>query len=271
MLGMSVIAISSRENPHIKAAVRLRVSAAQRCALGTFFLEGFRLCADALASGYVPEELYLTAAARAKYDTAPLEQSARQVFEITESVAQKLGDTQSPQGVFAICAAKPVQAPFACEWGCRRGGGGAPSFFVALETLQDPGNLGAIARTAEALGFSGLLCGSGCDIFHPKALRASMGALLRLPVTRTGDLPSLLRSGSLPCYAAVPDRDARSVLSCDFTRGGIAVVGSEGHGLSREAIDACGHKITVPMPGRAESLNAAAAATILMWEMVRKP
>jgi len=253
--------ISSRENPHIKGAVHLRASAAQRRALGKFFLEGFRLCADALASGYTPEALYLTPAAREKYDTTQLEQHSAQVFEISESVAQKLGDTQTPQGIFAICSIKPPSL----EGGGPKGRG----VYIALENLQDPGNLGAVVRTAEALGLAGLLLTGGCDIHHPKALRASMGALLRLPALHTEDLPAALRESGLPCYAAVPDRNALSVLDCDFTGGGILVIGSEASGLTPETLAACGHRITVPMPGRAESLNAAAAATILMWEMVR--
>jgi len=289
-----MIAITSRENPHIKAAVRLRVSAAERCALGKFFLEGFRLCADALESGYAPDELYLTAAAREKYGTAPLERAAGQVFEVSEGVARKLADTQHPQGVFAVCGGNPPpvethccaspdkKAVFRSETHSQKEEthsqkeethssaslqtGGK---YIALENLQDPGNLGAVARTAEALGLDGLIAGSGCDPYHPKALRVSMGALLRLPVLRTDDLPAALRESALPCYAAVPDRDAQSVAACDFRSGGIVVIGSEGHGLTPEAIAACEHRITIPMAGRAESFNAAAAATILMWEMVR--
>jgi len=294
--------IASRDNPHIKAAVRLRGSAAQRRALGKFFLEGFRLCADALGSGCAPQELFLTAAAREKYDTAALESAARRIFEITDSVAQKLGETQHPQGVFAVCGiqearGKKQEASVSCGAAGKKqearekqeargkkqeasvscgAAGKKQDFFrpagryVALENLQDPGNLGAAARTAEALGLDGLVAGSGCDTYHPKALRASMGALLRLPVLRADDLPGVLRSSGLPCYAAVPERDARSVLICDFTRGGIVAIGSEGHGLTPETIAACGCKITIPMAGRAESLNAAAAATILMWEMARQ-
>jgi len=260
MLGMPVIAISSRDNPHIKTAVRLRDS--DRCAPGRFFLEGFRLCTDALASGYAPEQMFLTAQAREKYETAPLEQAAAQTFEITESVAEKLGDTRSPQGVFGVFQMQDARCKMQdFFWASGR--------YIALENVQDPGNLGAIARTAEALGMAGLLVSGGCGVFHPKALRASMGALLRLPVMQTQDLPTELRICGLPCYAAVPDRDAQSVLDCDFTQGGVIVIGSEAHGLSSEAIDACERKITVPMPGRAESLNAAAAATILMWEFRR--
>jgi len=259
MSDMPVIAISSRDNPHIKAAVRLRDSAAERCAPGSFFLEGFRLCADALASGYAPERLFLTPAARERYPTASLEQAAAQVFEIAEAVARKLGDTQHPQGVFGVFGRQAAKQNF---WQPKGN-------YIALENIQDPGNLGAIARTAEALGLHGLLLCGCCGAFHPKALRASMGALLRLPVTQAGDLPAALRDSALPCYAAVPDRDARPILDCDFTQGGVIVVGSEAHGLSQEAIAACPYKITVPMPGGAESLNAAAAAAILMWEMVK--
>jgi TrmH family RNA methyltransferase len=260
MIGMADIAVTSRENPHVKAAVRLRVSAADRCALGKIFLEGFRLCADACASGCAPEQLFLTASAREKYDTTALEQASAHTFDITDAVAQKLADTPHPQGVFAVCGTKEPNADFRLSNGR----------YIALENLQDPGNLGAAARTAEALSFNGLAVGSGCDPHHPKALRASMGALLRLPILRTNDLPAALRSSGLPCYAAVPDRDAPSVLACDFTRGGVLAVGSEGHGLSPETLAACAHKVTIPMPGRAESLNAAAAATILMWEMAKQ-
>ncbi|MDR2687703.1 MAG: RNA methyltransferase [Oscillospiraceae bacterium] len=258
---MSVIAISSRDNPHIKAAVRLRDSVAGRCAPGRFFLEGFRLCADALASGYAPAQVFLTQAARGKYLTAPLEQAAAQVFEITGAVAEKLGDTRHPQGVFGVFEVHEARPGDFWRAGGR---------YVALEGVQDPGNLGAVARTAQALGIAGLLVSGGCDIFHPKALRASMGALLRLPAMRAGDLPAALRACGLPCYAAVPDREARPVLHCDFTQGGVIVIGSEAHGLSDEAVNACACKITVPMPGGAESLNAAAAAIILMWEMARQ-
>jgi len=249
------ITISSRDNPHIKAAVRLREAAGDDM---LFFLEGFRLCADALDSGYAPEQVFITPAAREKYAAAPLEQAAGQVFEITEGVAQKLGDTRNPQGVFGVFQKQEKQV----RWQPR-------GKYIALENVQDPGNLGAISRTAEALGIDGLLVCGGCDVFHPKALRASMGALLRLPVTRTRDLPADLRVSNLPCYAAVPDREAQSILACDFAQGGVIVIGSEAHGLSGEALAVCAYKITVPMPGRAESLNAAAAATILMWEMVR--
>jgi TrmH family RNA methyltransferase len=246
--------ITSKENPNVKDAVRLRESASERRKQGLFFLEGYRLCADALACGYVPETLFVTEAARRKY---PLEYENATL--VTAPVAQKLGDTTHPQGVFGIFAAKGQAGGF---W---RDGG----LYIALENVQEPGNLGAIARTAQALGLDGLLACGGCDLYHPKALRASMGALLRLPVLWAGDFAAALRGSALPCYAAVPDTGAFPVTQCDFTRGGVVAVGNEGGGLTEEAVAACGQKITIPMGGWAESLNAAAAAAILCWEMVR--
>jgi TrmH family RNA methyltransferase len=191
-----------------------------------------------------------------------LEQASAHTFEITEQVAQKLADTQSPQGVFAICAQPPSLARGVPE--------GRGELCLALENLRDPGNLGAAARTAQALGLHGLLLSGGCDIYHPKALRASMGALLRLPVSHVDDLPAALRASALPCYAAVPDAGALPVTACDFTRGAVVVIGSEADGLTPETIAACTRQVTIPMPGRAESLNAAAAATIIMWEMTKQ-
>ena len=262
--------ITSKDNPQVKAAVRLRENARARREQGLFFLEGFRLCADAIASGYLPQTLFITEAARQKYgvpESPSLPEES--CLLIADAVAQKLGDTSTPQGIFGIFQTVQSQPDF---W--QPGGK-----YIALEQVQDPGNLGAIARTAEALGLDGMLVSGGCDVHHPKALRASMGSLLRLPVMETDDLAETLASEALasyalPCYAAAPDNSAMPVGGCDFSKGAVIVIGNEGNGLSEEAIAACntssGGSTTIPMRGKAESLNAAAAATILMWEMMRQ-
>jgi len=232
-------------------AVRLRESARARREQGLFFLEGWRLCVDALESGYAPEVLYVTETAREKYPVAH-----ENVMIVSEAVAQKLADTQSPQGVFGVFEMQDAGAQELHK--C-----------IALENLQDPSNLGAIARTAEALGIDGLIVSGGCDVYHPKALRASMGALLRLNVTQIEDLPRFLRESELPSFAAVPEQDAAPLPCCDFSGGAIVVIGNEGSGLSEEAITACTHLLTIPMRGKSESLNAAAAAAIILWEMCK--
>jgi len=247
--------ITSRENLQIKLAVQLRESAKARREHSLFFLEGYRLCADAIESGFAPQALYVTETAREKYTI-----EGENITLIAEHVAQKLADTQSPQGVFGVfgqnlspCENHPI----------------AEGNYLALENLQDPANLGAIARTAEALGLDGLIASGGCDVHHPKALRASMGALLRLPVVQVDNLPTWLRESKLISYAAVLCEDAMVLPCCDFTQGCVVAIGNEGNGLTDEAVAACTHKLTIPMTGKAESLNAAAAATIFMWEMVK--
>ena len=139
--------------------------------------------------------------------------------------------------------------------------------------MQDPGNLGTILRTAEALGIGRVvLLGDCCDPLSPKALRASMGAVFRLGLSlepsRQG-LFSRLRGEGFRLLASVPDSAALPVTEVDFSQGPCAVfIGNEGNGLSQETIAQC-RRVTIPMAGRAESLNASAAATILLWEMAR--
>ena len=138
---------------------------------------------------------------------------------------------------------------------------------------KDPGNLGTTLRTAEALGIrSVFLLGEGCDLFSPKALRASMGAVFRLSLVLERDpkrLKTLLEGYTL--HAAVPDSGATPVTEIDFSTGLHAIlIGNEGNGLTEETISLCHDRITIPMRGRAESLNASAAANILLWELCRK-
>ena len=141
--------------------------------------------------------------------------------------------------------------------------------YVALWDLQDPGNVGTILRGADAMGLSGvILSESCCDLYNLKTIRAAMGSLFRIPVMRV-DLAAFLKESGLRSYAAVVDADARPVGTADF-KGAVAVIGNEGNGLSKEQAFLCSERITIPMAGNAESLNAAMAATILMWEMARR-
>ena len=112
----------------------------------------------------------------------------------------------------------------------------------------------------------------GCDIYNPKALRASMGALFRLPVKvckNLNDEIALCKNVGIDSFATVPDREADDITKTDFSKGAFCIIGNEGNGVSKEIIDVCDKKITIKMQGRAESLNAAAAASITMWELVK--
>ena len=254
------LSIRSRDNDKVKWAARLVAQSRFRKETGLFVLEGLRLCLDAVRTGCRPVAVFYTAERR-----AGLDELLRQgdCFEVTGPVFSKISDTQSPQGVLCVLRQQEASAFAPAPDG----------HYVLLDRVQNPQNLGAVARTAEALGVQGLLVsGDGCDVYSPKAQRAAMGSLLRLPVWVYPSLEEpigTMRSAGLPVYAAVPDSQARRVFDCDFTSGAGVVIGNEANGLRPEILECCDERVTIPMPGRAESLNAHAAAAILLWEMAR--
>lgn len=256
--------ITSVSNDTIKLCVRLRDSVRARRERGLFFLEGARLCADAARSGYEPAYLFYTQQAHDRYaqylaDILPHTGAA---YEVSAAVAGKLADTRTPQGVFAVFRIPAEHQSGPLEHGA----------YVALEQVQDPGNLGAICRTAEAIGVQGVLLSGCCDRYNPKAQRAAMGSLLRLKLYDIPDLPAYLEAcgaAGFKTYASVPDSGALPVTQADFTGDVITVIGNEGSGITEQTGAACARRITIPMGGRAESLNANSAAAILIWEMMR--
>lgn len=255
--------ITARTNEKIKYAVRLGESASFRKKNGEFFLEGARLCFDAAKNGVEIRQAFFTAAALEKYSayTQSIIATGCICCEISGDVAKKLSDTENPQGVFCVCRMKELRSALDLS-----------GKYLALENLQDPSNLGAVSRTAEALGLSGLIISGGCDVYNPKAMRAAMGSLLRIPLIETDNLVSLLedsKANGMHTYASVPRSDAEDIRKVNLDGGVIICVGNEGSGLSRAVIDACMAAVTIPMGGRAESFNASAAAAILAWELMR--
>ena len=260
-----MLKLTSRNNEKIKNAVKLCNDSSERKRTGCFFLEGLRLCCDAALNGHIAETVFVTENALANHgdELEVLIDSAKESFIITDEISLKLSDTKNPQGVFCIC--KTLDKSDNIDKIKYNG------IYIALENVQTPGNLGAVARTAEALGLDGMIVSGGCDIYNPKALRAAMGSLLRLDIISVDNLPEFLKECSangMKTYAAVPDSSALSVTHMDKTSGVICAVGNEGNGLSENVISCC-EAITIPMKGRAESLNAASAACVIMWEMVR--
>ena len=259
--------ITSRKNETVKDMVRLSGSAAYRREKRRFVAEGARLCCDAAKSGAPIFALLATSEAEEKYASylAPVLETASKRYLISPEVASFLSGTKSTQGVFCVCGIPdgPPALPDAAEDG----------HCLVLENIRDPANLGAMLRTAEALGIrSVLLCGECCDVYSPKVLRASMGAGFRLPLFRRTDVAQTLNeldSRGCATLAAVPDASAVPVTSLRLTGAAAVAVGNEGDGLTEEAQRACSLRVTIPMRGRAESLNAAASAAILLWELMR--
>lgn len=255
--------LQSRTNERIKFALQVRKSARVRRENGLFFLEGARLCSDAAADGTVVSVCLYTDKAAEKYPDRlqVVLDCAESVFRITEDLSSHLSETENPQGIFCLCRMRRTEAEIRPD-----------GKYAALSFVQNPDNLGAISRTAEALGLDGLIVENGCDVYNPKAQRAAMGSLLRLPVVQTDDLCALLdscRKNGMRVYASTPDSSAEKITEADFSGGVVCVIGNEGSGIREELLNTC-DKITIPMLGRAESFNAAAAASILLWEMMRE-
>ena len=259
--------ISSRRNKLIREAAALAASAERRRGEARFLCEGARLCEDAARSGVQIDRCFFTEQAQRRYGEYlnRILPAAQEQFLVEEHVADLLSSTRNSQGIFCVC-----ETPENLKQGKQAFSGAC----AVLENLQDPGNLGTVLRTAEALGIGCVfLLGDCCDPLSPKVLRASMGAVFRISVvaeTSPVRLRDLLKRRGYTLYAAVPDAAASPVTAIDFSEGLHAVlIGNEGNGLTKEAVALCGIRLTIPMAGRAESLNASAAATILLWEMNR--
>ena len=233
--------ISSKDNPRIKQLIKLQKSARFRRQSGLFIAEGLRVCSDAMRSGAVIRTLYVT------------EQAAEKFSSQYEELCAYAEET--------VILDKTIQFDTIKDSGK----------FLALDNVQDPNNLGTILRSAEAFGVSGVILSADCcDIYNPKVVRGSMGAVYRVPFVICGTIAAFLgEHPELHSYAAVVSSDAERISDIVFDAPCVAVIGNEGNGLGRETIDACGHRITIPMKGNAESLNASAAATIIIWEMLR--
>lgn len=255
--------ITAKNNAKIKNVKALLSSPKERKQNGLFVLEGVRLCLDAVKSGCKVQSVFCTEKCAEKYSSeiSELKSNCKGFFTVSDDVLKSISDTVAPQGV--VCTVQMKENTFKYEKGKK---------YIALDTVQNPDNLGAISRTAEALGINGIVIFDGCDVYNPKALRASMGSLLRLPIKLTSDLSSEIKAcekAGILTYATVPDRDAKDITDIDFSEGALCVIGNEGNGVNKEIIEKCKDRITIKMLGRAESLNAATAASITMWELMK--
>lgn len=257
--------LSSKDNSNIKNAVKLRKSAKYRRESGLFIAEGVRICMDAMLSKAHIDTFFASEKAGEKYadDFSKLQKYSDKTFIVSDKIFNQMCDTESPQGF--LCVIKALDKT-ACFDKIKTG-----DKFLALDNLQDPGNLGTILRTAEALNVTGIVLSADCcDIYSPKVVRGSMGAVFRLPFVVSDTISGYLNAHSeLESYAAVVSASADKITTTPFASPCIVAVGNEGNGLKEETISACKHKITIPMEGRAESLNAAVAASIIMWEMMK--
>lgn len=256
--------ITAKDNDKIKRYVKLLSNKKTRDELGFFVIEGVKLLKEAISSGVFVEQVFVTEKFLPRFEELEKSGLDSQTFLISEAVENKIAASLSPQGIYAICKKldKRPKLDKIDNNGC----------FVALWDLQDPGNVGTIFRMADAMGVSGIILSENCcDVYNLKTLRSAMGSLFRIPFLVT-DLKEFLseNKGKITSYATVVDKDATPVTEVVLDNPSIAVIGNEGNGLSKEQVDCCDERITIPMSGSTESLNAAMAATVVIWEFTRK-
>lgn len=258
--------ITSKDNKRLKAVKKLITSASYRREEQLFTAEGLRLCGDALRSGAEVETAYFSEDFLSKQPDfiKRTQDKVKNCFVLKNSIFSTLCDTKTPQGVLFVI--KTLDKTLDFDKMKKNGN------IVALDNVQDPLNLGTILRSAEAFGVDGVVLSHDCcDIYSPKVIRGSMGAVFRQPFTVVDDLAGFIRDFNIigTSFAAVLDRESTPLSDCDFSGVTLCAVGNEGNGLSGDVIAACSSKVFIPMKGGAESLNVSAAASILIWEMIK--
>lgn len=245
--------ITSLKNPKVMMWRALKERKGRQ-ETGLFLVEGRKLVGEALGSDFPVAQLLVAEGYHGEFD---LPENVP-VTALPEHVLAAVCDTKTPQGIAAVVGMR--DAPMT---GKR---------LVALDGVQDPGNVGTIIRTADAAGFDGVLLSGQCaDVYSPKVLRATMGSLFHVPVRVTGDLPGALRALRAEGFRVLSSQldGAPFADAARACRGALClVIGNEGNGVSEDVQAVADVKVRLPMRGRAESLNAAVAAGIMMYGLM---
>ncbi len=249
--------ITSRQNPLIAHIRRAGSDRAYRREQGVFLIEGFKLLEECVKWGGEIDTLVVAEDVSLPFAVPRAGREA----SVPAGLMKSISAVESPQGVLALCKIPGLLPPEALT-GAR---------YLILDGVQDPGNVGTVWRSADAFGADGLFLLHDCaDPYGPKTVRATMGACFRLPVWegKLETLTSLLSAADIPLRATALRQDTADLRDLDWARAA-AVIGSEGRGVSQAVLDACTVTVKIPMRERCESLNAAVAAGVVLWEMYR--
>lgn len=254
--------IESKENTLIKETKKLREKK-YRAEMDSFLVEGFRFVEEALKSDFQVERVFLSENALDKWEKFHLQEKLQQnteVYCVREGAFKLLCGTETPQGIVAVTKTKKKSLR------------DQEGFYVLVDKVQDPGNLGTIMRTAHAAGALGVLLMKGTvDAYNEKTLRSTMGAIFNVPLVDGCDAATVqeLKKKGFKLVVSSLDTD-NNFYDVDLKGKVIIAVGNEGNGISEEIYSLCDEKVKIPMPGNAESLNAGVAASIMMYEVVRQ-
>lgn len=254
--------ITSTSNAQVKRLLQLQKKSKARNEEKVFLVEGLRMFVE------VPEErvqkVYISESFYNK-KKQELDLSKFSVEILSDTVFQYVSDTKTPQGILCIVEQKKYDIDEILKI--------EKPHFIVLDNLQDPGNLGTIVRTAEGAGVNAVfLSKESVDIYNPKTIRSTMGSIYRMPVIYVEDLLKLLatfKRKGIKSYAAHLD-GKNTYDKEDYQSGTAILIGNEGNGLREEVANAADIWVRIPMQGHVESLNAAIAASVLMFEVYRQ-
>ena len=253
---MNAETITSRQNPLMTHLRKLASSRSYRKKSGEYLCDGTKLLAEALKWGAEVK----TAVFSEGVDIPPLPDGVRAV-RVSEELMRSVSPMETPQGALFTVALPEVQLPETLSG----------KHYLVLDGVQDPGNVGTILRTADAFDCDGVFLVNACaDLYNPKTARATMGAIFRREAytVTAEELFALLRKSGVPLYGTALRDDTVPLAEANLVRAAVAI-GSEGRGLSQQVLDECAKTLKIPMNPRCESLNAATAATVVLWEMYR--
>lgn len=253
---MNAETITSQQNPLMTHLRKLASSRSYRKKSGEYLCDGTKLLAEALKWGAEVK----TAVFSEGVDIPPLPDGVRAV-RVSEELMRSVSPMETPQGALFTVALPEVQLPETLSG----------KHYLVLDGVQDPGNVGTILRTADAFDCDGVFLVNACaDLYNPKTARATMGAIFRREAytVTAEELFALLRKSGVPFYGTALRDDTVPLAEANLARAAVAI-GSEGRGLSQQVLDECAKTLKIPMNPRCESLNAAIAATVVLWEMYR--
>ncbi len=271
--------IRPRQNKHIVELCKLTDRKARE-ATKTFRFDGIKLLEEAIKNDVEICAVFLSSSAqgrvldflRSRFGGA-FEGKIEKCFVVSDDIFDKISEEKSPEGVITIAKYIDKLQKNATIYNSVHFSQTKNESIVLLESVRDPSNVGAIIRSAAAIGIDRLILSADCaDIYHPRAVRGSMGTLFNQRIDRVGDLPATIaemRESGRRVFAAALDERALPLGKFEILAGDSVVIGNEGHGLSGEVIAACSNSVIIPMSDRAESFNAAVAASILMWEFAK--
>jgi RNA methyltransferase, TrmH family len=268
--------VESKQNPRVKE-LRATLQRPGRGEAELVALEGIHLVAEAVRSGLQLQTVFVAQGhehllAEVGIDPTNEVEGAPEILAVPFEILASAVSTESPQPIAAL--AHPKHWPWAelLGNGSELLGSGSTALIVVLSGIQDPGNLGTILRSAEAFGATGVICLTGTvSRWNAKAMRASAGSVFRLPVIATSESKCFqhLREAGVPILATMA-HEAKPLGETDLAGPVALVIGSEGGGISAETAAQCDARITIPCPGPVESLNAAVAASVLLYEASRQ-